>query len=122
MDDYSEGIAHIVKSDRTLADVLAQIGPCKLSLRTGSVFESLVRAIAHQQLTGRAANTILRRLQDALGTSGSVAPETVLQAGMGVLRRVGSSLAKASYTRELALAVTSGAGLPSPPARPFLER
>ena len=109
MNDYSEGIAHIVKSDRTLADVIAQIGPCKLSLRTGSVFESLVRAIAHQQLTGRAANTILRRLQDALGTSGSVAPETVLQAEMEVLRRVGFSLAKASYIREVALAVTSGA-------------
>ncbi len=109
MDDYSEGIAHIVKSDRTLADVIAQIGPCKLSLRTGSVFESLVRAIAHQQLTGRAANTILRRLEDALGTSGSVAPETVLQAEMEVLRRVGFSLAKASYIREVALAVTSGA-------------
>jgi len=109
MNDYSEGIAHIVKSDRTLADVIAQIGPCKLSLRTGSVFESLVRAIAHQQLTGRAANTILRRLQDALGTSGSVAPETVLQAEMEVLRRAGFSLAKASYIREVALAVTSGA-------------
>ncbi len=109
MNGYSEGIAHIVKSDRTLAEVIAQVGPCKLSLRTGSVFESLVRAIAHQQLTGRAANTILRRLEDALGTSGSLAPESILQADIEVLRRAGFSLAKASYIREVALAVTSGA-------------
>lgn len=109
MNGYREGIAHIVKSDRTLADVIAQVGPCKLSLRTGSVFESLVRAIAHQQLTGRAANTILRRLEDALGMSGSLAPESILQADIEVLRRAGFSLAKASYIREVALAVTSGA-------------
>ncbi len=109
MNDYSEGIAHIAKSDRTLADVIAKIGPCKLALRTGSVFESLVRAIAHQQLTGRAANTILRRLEDTLGTSGSLAPETVLQADVDVLRSAGFSLAKASYIREVARAVTSGA-------------
>lgn len=109
MNDYSEGIAHIVKSDATLADVIAQIGPCKLALRTGSVFESLVRAIAHQQLTGRAANTILRRLEDALGASGSLAPEKVLQADIDVLRRAGFSLAKASYIREAARAVVSGA-------------
>ena len=109
MNDYREGIAHIVKSDRTLADVIAKIGPCKLSLRTGSVFESLVRAIAHQQLTGKAANTILRRLEDALGTSGSLAAETLLLADIDVLRRAGFSLAKASYIREVARAVISGA-------------
>jgi 3-methyladenine DNA glycosylase/8-oxoguanine DNA glycosylase len=109
MSDYTEGIAHIVRSDRTLADVIAKIGPCKLSLRTGSVFESLVRAIAHQQLTGKAANTILRRLEEALGTEGSLAPEAVLRADIEVLRRVGFSLAKASYIREAARAVTSGA-------------
>lgn len=109
MNDYSEGIAHIVKSDRTLADVIARIGPCKLSLRTGSAFESLVRAIAHQQLTGRAANTILRRLEDALGASGSLAPEAVLQADIDLLRRAGFSLAKASYIREVARAVVGGA-------------
>ena len=109
MSDYREGIAHIVKSDRTLADVIAKIGPCKLSLRTGSVFESLVRAIAHQQLTGRAANTILRRLEDALGTSGSLDPEAVLQADIDVLRSAGFSLAKASYIGEVARAVVNGA-------------
>jgi DNA-3-methyladenine glycosylase II len=109
MNDFTEGIAHIVKSDHKLADVIARIGPCKLSLRTGSVFESLVRAIAHQQLTGKAANTILRRLEETLGAAGSLAPEAVLSADIEVLRRVGFSLAKASYIREVARAVASGA-------------
>lgn len=109
MEDYREAIAHIVKSDRKLADVIARIGPCKLALRSGSVFESLVRAIAHQQLTGKAANTILRRLEETLGASGGLAPEAVLRADIEVLRRAGFSLAKASYIREVARAVASGA-------------
>ena len=39
-------------------------GPCTLVPETGrSPFESLVRAVAHQQLNGTAAETILRILR-----------------------------------------------------------
>ncbi len=108
MNEYSEAVAHIVRSDPTLANVIEKIGPCKLSLRTGSVFESLVRAIAHQQLTGKAANSILRRLEEALGAPGELAPEAVLRADIEALRRAGFSLAKASYIKAVALAVANG--------------
>lgn len=109
MSQYTEAIAHISRADQKLAEFIQRIGPCKFALRPGTPFQSLVRAIAHQQLTGRAANTILRRLEETLGAGGFPSPAAVLKADIDALRRAGFSRAKATYIKEVALAVTGGA-------------
>ena len=54
---------HLSKVDKVLARVIRQVGPVNVTPPKGtSPFMSLVRAVAHQQLTGKAANTILGRV------------------------------------------------------------
>jgi 3-methyladenine DNA glycosylase/8-oxoguanine DNA glycosylase len=54
---------------RVMKGLIVRIGPCDLVPDTRrSPFESLVRAVAHQQLNGIAAESILRRLRELCGT------------------------------------------------------
>ena len=41
--------------------VIRQVGPCTLTVAKRQPYEALVRAIAHQQVHGRAADAILGR-------------------------------------------------------------
>lgn len=57
-----EAIRHLSQVDPVLGELIARVGPCGLVPETRrSPFESLVRAVAHQQLHGKAAETILGR-------------------------------------------------------------
>ncbi len=72
--------------DPVLGAVIAAAGPLKLTADPGSSpFRHLARAIAHQQLNGTAANTILRRFVDlyrleagSTATPGARPPEPIL--------------------------------------------
>ena len=60
------GVKHLHAVDPRLSTWMRQHGPCDLQVHwQRSVYESLVRAVAHQQLHGKAAATILRRLEDS---------------------------------------------------------
>lgn len=95
--------------DPALGRVIRTVGPCTLRPRADrSPFESLVRAVAHQQLNGTAAATILdrfvalfprRRFPSAAGLS-AVSDDQ--------LRGVGFSRAKVAAIRDIALRVASG--------------
>ncbi|WP_239479265.1 DNA-3-methyladenine glycosylase family protein [Lichenicola cladoniae] len=62
-------------ADPDLAALIHRIGPCRLKVdRKPEPFESLVRAIAHQQLHARAAGAILGRLV-ALAPGAASAPD-----------------------------------------------
>ena len=59
----SAAIAHLSNVDPVMRKLLEALGPCTLTPRVGcSPFESLVRAIAYQQLHDKAAASILKRL------------------------------------------------------------
>ena len=59
----SAAIAHLSNVDPVMRKCLEAVGPCTLTPRVGcSPFESLVRAIAYQQLHDKAAASILKRL------------------------------------------------------------
>lgn len=64
-------------------------------------FHSLVRTIAGQQLSGKAAATIFGRLQKLEG-SDVLTPEFVTSCGLEKLRETGLSNAKASYILDIA--------------------
>lgn len=56
-------IQHLSTVDPILRDLIALVGPCGLEPdHARSPFQALVQAVAHQQLNGKAASTILSRL------------------------------------------------------------
>src|SRR2546425_10653150 len=60
---HEEAIEHLTKADKVLARLIRKVGSCKLKARKGcSPFQALVQSVAHQQLNGIAANTILKRV------------------------------------------------------------
>jgi DNA-3-methyladenine glycosylase II len=84
-------------------------GPCDIRPERGRTpFQSLVRAIAHQQLTGRAAATILQRFFALYGKGRFPSPEELLGTPEETLRSVGFSRAKAASLRDIAARTLDG--------------
>src|SRR5438876_511262 len=78
--------------DPVMRAVIARHGPCDLTPRRRSPYETLTRAIAHQQLNGRAAETILGRFVALFPKNGRFpSPGAVLAVRPSALRRVGFS-------------------------------
>jgi len=99
------------KADPLLAALIEKAGPCKLE-RAGHFepFESLLSSIAHQQLTGKAAETILGRLKTKYGegASGWPTPTRLLAARMPSIRACGFSGNKALAIKDLAAKTLDG--------------
>jgi len=92
-----------------MANVIARVGPCTLVVRRdGTHFDALVRAIVHQQLSGKAAATIHSRVIVLIGEGTLPVPEKILATSHEALRAVGLSIQKASYVRNLAQHVIDG--------------
>src|SRR5204863_364864 len=80
--------------DPVMRRLIRRHGPCRLEPHGRSPYETLVRAIAHQQLNGRAAETILGRFVALFPERRFPAPAAVLAAHAATLRRAGFSRAK----------------------------
>lgn len=109
---------HLAKVDPALAPLVRAI-PCTLPVRAnGNLFRTIVRAIAGQQLSTKAAATIFARLETTLGIGGDPrwtgarwpddAAARILATDDAALRAVGLSGAKAASLRDLATRVGSG--------------
>ncbi|MEZ6135843.1 MAG: hypothetical protein R3C53_13130 [Pirellulaceae bacterium] len=72
------------------------------------MYEALVRAVAHQQLHGKAAESILNRLIGGFPDSEFPLPEQILAAKTERLRSFGLSLAKVTAIQGIAAATVSG--------------
>ena len=60
---HEAAIEHLTQSDKVLSRLIRKVGPCRLEpRRETSPFQALVQSVAHQQLNGTAANTILKRV------------------------------------------------------------
>jgi len=100
---HEHAIAHLTKSDKVLARLIRQVGPCRLEpRRTHSPFQSLVQAVAHQQLNGTAANTILKRVIALYPRQKFPAPEDLLETPDDHLRGAGLSRAKVASIKDIA--------------------
>lgn len=91
-----------------MAALIERVGPVKLRPRRLPPFQSLVHAIIHQQLSGQAAATILKRFQALFGSDGFPAPEAVLKESPERLRSAGLSRPKASYLLGIAQKTVDG--------------
>src|ERR1700730_3453859 len=63
---WDEGCKHLSKSDKILKQLISRIGGCELQPQRRK-FHGLARAIVYQQLSGKAAGTIMSRVLDAAG-------------------------------------------------------
>ena len=100
---------HLTRADAVLGGLIRAVGACPLSAQAdGHPFETLARAIAHQQLNGTAANTILKRLVDSCGAGVFPTPAQVLAASAESLRAAGFSFAKVASLRDLAEKTLAG--------------
>lgn len=110
-------VEHLRAVDRVLAGVIDAHGPCTLEPRSAqSPFHSLAHAIAHQQLNGTAANTILRRFRALYGPGDAYPdPAALLATPDERLRAVGFSTSKVAALKDLAARTLSGV-VPEAPA------
>jgi DNA-3-methyladenine glycosylase II len=93
-------LKHLKKSDPVLAAIIVSVGAFTLEYRE-PCFETLVRSIVYQQLSGRVASVIFGRLLAAAGED-QLTPACILKLRRERMRRLGLSRQKTLYIRELA--------------------
>ena len=102
-------ITHLGHVDPVMKQLIAVAGPFVMATREEhSPFEALVRAIAHQQLHGKAAQSILNRFILSCGRGSFPEPEALLALEDAALRAAGFSFSKIAALRDLATKTLSG--------------
>src|ERR1700690_2432937 len=105
--DPAKAIAHLRAGDPKLAALIDRAGPFSLRLDPSpSPFESLLESILYQQLHGKAAATIHRRVREYFG--GDPAPQLLLDTPDEPLRAAGVSGNKIKALRDLAARTLDG--------------
>jgi DNA-3-methyladenine glycosylase II len=106
--DYAVARKHLMKADPTLKLIIKRIGPCELhAVAPRDPFEALCMAIASQQLSVKAADTIFGRFCD-LFPNRKPTPERVMTLTDDQIRAVGFSRPKVSFIKDLAAHVLDG--------------
>jgi DNA-3-methyladenine glycosylase II len=105
--DPDEAVKHLRASDAKLAALIDCAGPFTLRLQnTTSPFDSLLESILYQQLHGKAAATIHRRVREYFG--GDPTPQILIDAPDEPLRAAGVSGNKIKAFRDLAARTLDG--------------
>jgi DNA-3-methyladenine glycosylase II len=105
--DVDEALAHLKASDAKLGALIERTGEFTLRLDPRpSPFESLLESILYQQLHGKAAATIHRRVREYYG--GDPEPRLLLETPDEVLRAAGVSFNKIKALKDLAARTLDG--------------
>jgi DNA-3-methyladenine glycosylase II len=102
-----KAILHLKKVDPVLSSVIERVGRYGIQYREPN-FETLVRSIVYQQLSGKVAAVIFGRLR-ALVPAGMLTPEGILKLTPLRMRKAGLSKQKTLYIRDLARKTVKGA-------------
>ena len=100
-----EAIHHLRKADPVLSGIIERVGTYRIEFREPG-FETLVKAIIFQQLSGRVATVIFARLVKAAGDP--LTGEGVLKLRPARMRTLGLSRQKTAYIRDLARKIRAG--------------
>jgi 3-methyladenine DNA glycosylase/8-oxoguanine DNA glycosylase len=114
--DPVEAARALAASDKALARIIERVGP--LGLRVTAMqtpFQALAESIVYQQLTGKAAATILGRVHALYGGPAGFVPEVVLASEDAPLREAGLSRAKTAALKDLSAKAIEGL-VPTPEA------
>ena len=101
-----KAIVHLKKSDPILSAVIQRVGPYRIQFRDPD-FQTLVRSIVYQQLSGRVASVIFGRLLDLVPRK-KLTPRAILKLTHEQMRKAGLSNQKATYIRDLAEKTAAG--------------
>jgi DNA-3-methyladenine glycosylase II len=98
-----------LSNDERFAALIRRVGPPALGIqRQRSLYEALVRAIAHQQLHGRAAEAILARFCALFPGDTFPLPDTVLATADTALRGCGFSGGRVAAIRDICAKALDG--------------
>ncbi|MBA3345614.1 MAG: DNA-3-methyladenine glycosylase 2 family protein [Gemmatimonadales bacterium] len=118
---YDPAVAclHLCNADPALARLLAQAGAFTLRTRpTQSLFAALTQSIVYQQLSGKAAATILARVKALFAPKRFPTPRDILDIPSERLRAAGLSTAKTAALKDLAARTLDG----TVPSLPLVRR
>ena len=102
-------LKHLATADPVMARLIREIGPCRLAHEPWrSPFQSLVQAVAHQQLNGTAAETILTRFKKLFPRRRFPKPEDLTNVTDEQIRACGFSFAKIAAIRDIAAKTLDG--------------
>src|SRR5579875_1142813 len=101
--DFGVAHAHLSKRDKKLAKWMQRIGPIErdFTVRFDPV-DALARAILYQQLSGKAAATIVGRIEKLMPRAGKITAKGIDAASDEALRAAGASRNKIAALRDLA--------------------
>jgi len=100
---------HLSKRDPVLRRLIREHGKCDLTPeKRRSPFQSLVQAVAHHQLNGKAANNILARFKNLFPGRKFPRPEDLAEVTDQQIRACGFSFAKIKSIRDIAEKTLSG--------------
>ena len=96
-----------------MAAVIKKHGPIDPAFnRSKNAFESLLKSIVYQQISGKAAESILKKFLALYPTGGFPKPKDVLRTRVVTLRSAGLSSQKVTYILDLAQKFDEGAVSP----------
>ena len=108
-DAIERAVAYLRAEDPVLDRLIERVGPCGFTVRRRhSPYQSLVHAVAHQQLHGAAAKAILGRFLALYPGQDFPAPEDVHATSDRRLRAVGFSRGKIRCIRDLTAKTLEG--------------
>ncbi|MDQ6665208.1 MAG: DNA-3-methyladenine glycosylase 2 family protein, partial [Acidobacteriota bacterium] len=112
-----------LQADPVLRAIIERVGDYTIQFREPT-FESLVRSIVFQQLSGKVATVIFNRLAAAV-PEGRLTPGNIMKLRPERMRKLGLSGQKTAYIRDLAKHVKRGkvsfAELPEMPDEEVIE-
>ncbi len=107
--EHAAGLAHLQKVDKKIGRVIKLVGPyLAVPDKPGPPYDTLVRAIVHQQLSVKAGRTIAGRVRDLTPGATFPTPDEMLALDPQTLRACGLSNAKTGFVRDLATRVADG--------------
>jgi 3-methyladenine DNA glycosylase/8-oxoguanine DNA glycosylase len=107
--DPDDACRHLAAADPQLGALMARVGPYRMRPEPAhSLFTALLRSIVYQQLSGKAAATILGRVNQLFAPRRFPTPGELLEIPPERLRAAGLSTAKTAAVRDLAARTLDG--------------
>jgi DNA-3-methyladenine glycosylase II len=103
----AQAMSHLLNNDAALEPIIKRAGIAAI-VPHKNYYQELVESIISQQLSVKAAATILKRFVNLFSGSEFPTPDQILKKDAETLRSVGLSRQKASYIQDLALKVLDG--------------
>lgn len=103
----NDAMLHLTQNDDALAPIIAHVGVPTITPHS-NYYQELVESIISQQLSVKAAATILKRFVQLFESETFPTPEEILTKDIETFRSAGLSRQKATYIQDLAVKVIEG--------------